>query len=60
MKRLDMDTKGCGHSTSNDTYFADSWFSGVKTFEEPIAVGVDYYGPENTSHKEFFWLNYKS
>ena len=31
MKRLSIDTKGCVQITSNDTYFADSWFSSVKT-----------------------------
>ena len=34
MKRLDIDTKGCGQLTSSDTYFADSWFSSVKSAEE--------------------------
>ena len=32
MKRLDIDTKGCGQLTSNDTYFSDSWFSSVKNY----------------------------
>ena len=32
MKRLAIDTKGCGQLTSNDTYFPDIWFSSVKTF----------------------------
>ena len=30
IKRLAIATKGCGQLTSNDTYFADSWFSFVK------------------------------
>ena len=30
MKRIMMDTKGCGQLTSNDTYFADICFSGVE------------------------------
>ena len=42
IKRLPMDTKGCEKLTSNDTYFDDSWFSGVKMAEEAIAEGVDY------------------
>ena len=33
MKRLMMATKGCGQLASNDTYFSDIWFSGVKTDE---------------------------
>ena len=49
-----MTTKGCGQQTSNDTYFADSWFSGVKTDEEVMAEGVYYYGAEKTSRKVSF------
>ena len=30
MKRLDIATKGCDQLTSNDTYFAEIWFSSVK------------------------------
>ena len=33
MKRLDITAKGCDQLTSNDTYFADSWFSYVKNAE---------------------------
>ena len=29
-KRLMKNTKGCGQLTSNNTYFADSWFCGEK------------------------------
>ena len=54
MKRLDIATKGCGQLTLNDTYFAYSWFSSVKTAEEMAAAGVDYCGPVKTSHKGFF------
>ena len=32
-KRLSIANKGCGQLISNDTYFADSWFSYVKTDE---------------------------
>ena len=39
--------------TSNDTYFADSWFSSVKISEEVVAAKVDYFGPVNTIHKDF-------
>ena len=53
MKRLDIYTKGCGQLKSNDTYFADSWFSSVKTAEEIAAAGVDYCGPVKTSHMGF-------
>ena len=53
MKTLDIDTKGWGQLISNETYFADSWFSSVKTDEEEIIEGVDYCGPAKTSHKGF-------
>ena len=53
IKRLAIATKGCGQLTSNDTYFADNWFSYVKTAEEMAAAGVDYCGPVKTSHKGF-------
>ena len=53
MKRLDISTKGCGQLISNNTYFADIWFSYVKTSEEAMDAGVNYYGPVKTSHKGF-------
>ena len=53
MKRLAFATKGCGQLTSNNTYFADSWFSSVKTAEEMAASGVNYCGPVKTSHMGF-------
>ena len=53
IKRLAIATKGCGQLTSEDTYFADSWFSSVKTSGEMAAAGVDYCGPVKTSHKGF-------
>ena len=53
MKRLAIATKGCGQLTSNDTYFADSWFSSVKTSEEMAAAGVNYCGPVKKSEKGF-------
>ena len=53
MKRLEMCTKGCVQLTSTDTYFADSWFSSIKTAEEAMAAGVDYCGPAKTSQKGF-------
>ena len=36
-KILTMDTYGCGQLKSNYTYFADTWFSEVKTAEEAMA-----------------------
>ena len=54
MKRLMMDTKGCGQLMSNDTYFSDSWFSGVKTAEGVMDEGLGYYGPVKMSHKVFY------
>ena len=50
MKRLAIATKVCGQLTSNNTYFSDSFFSSIKTPEEMAAAGVDYCGPEKTSH----------
>ena len=49
MKILSMDTKGWGQLTSSDTYFSDIWFISVKTSEEAMAAGVDYWRPEKTS-----------
>ena len=52
-KRLMMATKGCDQLTSNDIYFADICFSGVKTDEEEMTEGVDYCGLAKMSHKDF-------
>ena len=54
-----MATKGCGQLTSNDTYFSNIWFSVVKTVEESMAGGVNYFGPVKTSHKVFFLATLK-
>ena len=54
MKRLFIDTKGCGQLISNDTYFSDSWFSSVNIYEEAMAIGVNYCGPVKTNHKGFY------
>ena len=56
MKRLSIDTKGCGQLTSNYTTFSDSWFSYIKIAEDMAAAGVDYWGPVKTIHKGFFKL----
>ena len=53
MNRLIMAKKRCGQLASNDTYFADSWFSGVKTSEEVMSEGVYYCGKVDMSHKGF-------
>ena len=53
MQILLIATKGCGQLKSNDTYFSDIWFSSIKTSDEAMAAGVDYFGPVNTSHKGF-------
>ena len=50
-KRLDIATKECGQLTSNYTYFAENWFSYVKTYEEIAAAGVNYFGPTKMTHK---------
>ena len=44
MKRLMVDTKGCDQLMSNDNYFADRIFSGLKTAEELMAEVVDFSG----------------
>ena len=46
-----MANKGCGQLKSNDTYFADIWFSSVKMDEEAISAGVNYCGPVKKIHK---------
>ena len=48
-----MATKLCGQLISNDTYFDDSWFSGVKNAEKEMAEGVDYFGQLKMSHNGF-------
>ena len=48
-----MDTQWCGQLTSNETYFVDSCFSGVKTVDEVMAEGVEFCGPVKTIHKGF-------
>ena len=53
MNRLTMATKGCCQLTSNETYFADSWFIGVKTVDEAMDQGVNYCGHVKSSHKGF-------
>ena len=53
IKRLIIAKKGCGQLTSNDTYFSDSWFSGVKTFEKALAEVVDYCRLVKTINKGF-------
>ena len=53
MKRLAIDTKGCGQLTSNKTYFSGSWSGSVKTAEYMAAAGVDYCRPAKTSQKGF-------
>ena len=53
LKRLLIATKGCGQLISNETYFADIWFSYVKKDEEAMAAGVDFCGPTKTNHKGF-------
>ena len=54
MKRIDIATKGCVQLESNDTYFADIWFSSVKNSEEMAPAEVDYCGPVKMIHKVFF------
>ena len=43
----------CGKMSSKTTYFADIWFSGLKTADNVIANVEDYCGPEDTSNKVF-------
>ena len=60
MKRITKAAKGCGHMSSNDTLFADSWVSGMKIAEEAMAEGVYYCGPVKTIHKGFCLVTLKS
>ena len=53
INRLTIATKRCDQLTSNHTYFADRYFSSVKTSEYMAAAGVNYCGPVKISHKGF-------
>ena len=53
MKRLIITTKWCSQLMSNNTYFPDRWFIGVKTDEEAMSEVVDYCGPVNMIHRGF-------
>ena len=53
MKRLMMSTKGRGQLMSNDTYFYDIWFSGVKTAEDMTAEEIYYCKPVKKIYKGF-------
>ena len=46
-------TKGCGQMSSNKNFFAEIWFSGVKTEEEINAEGVEYCRPVEKIPEEF-------
>ena len=54
MRRLSVNTKGCGHLTSNYTQFSDSWFSSIKLSEEAMDAGVEYCGRVEIIHKNDF------
>ena len=53
MKILMVAAKVCVQMTSNDTYFSDIWFSGVKTDDDAMAEGIYYWGLVKTSSKGF-------
>ena len=55
IKRLSIATNCCGQLTSNDTYFADSWFSSIKNAEDIVAAGVDYCRPVKTIRNGFLF-----
>ena len=55
-----MAKKGCGQLTSNDTYFYEIWFNGVKTAEEAMDLGVNFCGLAKKGHKGFVYLHQKS
>ena len=59
MKRIMKGTNGCGQMLSNETYFDEIWFSGVKTADMEINKGVDYYGLVKTIHKVFCISTFK-
>ena len=43
MKIITKANKGCGKLSSNETFFSDSWFSGLKQVEEANVEGVDLF-----------------
>ena len=45
--------KLCGKLSSNETFFTDIWFSGVKTVEDTNTDGVVYCGRLKTNNKRF-------
>ena len=48
-----MFTKGFVQLASNETYFYDRWFSGVKNSDKAMALGVDYCRPVKSTHEGF-------
>ena len=53
-KRIMKGTKVFGQLSSNNTFFADIWFSTLKAEYKAMAEGVDYYGNVKKNHKGFF------
>ena len=53
MKKIMEAIKWYVQMSSNDTLFADRLFSGVETAYEENSDWVDYFRPDETSHKGF-------
>ena len=45
--------------SSNYTFFADGYLSGIKIVEDSNVYGLGYYGPFKTSQKGFSYLGLK-
>ena len=54
MKRIMKGARGWVQLSSNDTFFVDRWFSGVKTAEEANTEGVYFCGSTKKSNKGVF------
>ena len=46
-------TKGYSKMSSNDNFFSDRWFSGLKAADDENEEGVDYCKPIKTIQKVF-------
>ena len=46
-------TKECCQMSSNDNFFADIYFIGVKKEEDTMSEDVDYCGSAKKSHEVF-------
>ena len=59
-RRIIKGTKGCGQLSSNENYFSDIWFIGLKNDEGKTNERVDCCRLVKTSNKGFDYLRSKS